>query len=70
LRLQRENIVTWLAVLVIAISVPFAIVDTNETGRVYIFSMQFLGELPGDSPNWQKLAMTVPLARMVGSSGR
>ncbi len=46
LRPRRENIVTLLAVLVIAIAVPFAIVDTIETGRVYIFSRQFLEELP------------------------
>ena len=45
-RLRRENIVTLLAVLVIVIAVPFAIVDTMKTGRVYIFSWQFLEELP------------------------
>jgi len=43
---RRENIVTLLAVLVIVIAVPFAIVDTMKTGRVYIFSWQFLEELP------------------------
>ncbi|MDR3413887.1 MAG: hypothetical protein P4L87_23485 [Formivibrio sp.] len=36
---------TVLALLVIAIAVPFAILDTFETGRVYIFSRQFLEEL-------------------------
>ena len=35
-----------LALLVIAISIPFAIIDTIETGRVYVFSRQFLEELP------------------------
>ena len=35
-----------LAILVIAIAIPFAIVDTFETGRVYLFSRQFLEELP------------------------
>jgi hypothetical protein len=38
--------VTVLALLVIAIALPFAIVDTIETSRVYIFSRQFLEELP------------------------
>jgi len=38
--------VTVLALLVIAIALPFAIVDTIETGRVYVFSRQFLEELP------------------------
>jgi YceI-like domain len=31
-----------LAILVIAIALPFAIVDTIETGRVHLFSMQFI----------------------------
>jgi len=39
-------IVSVLALLVIAIALPFAIVDTFETGRVYVFSRQFLDELP------------------------
>jgi len=44
--LRRETILTALAVIVIAATIPFAIVDTLETGRVYIFSRQFLEELP------------------------
>jgi hypothetical protein len=46
LTLRRETIVTMLALVVIAITVPFAIVDTVETGRVYVFSRQFFEELP------------------------
>jgi hypothetical protein len=46
LTLRRDDIVTVLALLVIAIAIPFAIVDTIETGRVYLFSRQFLEELP------------------------
>jgi len=46
LTLRRDTIVTVLALLVIAIALPFAIVDTIETGRVYVFSRQFLEELP------------------------
>jgi hypothetical protein len=45
-KLRRENIVTALALLVIAAALPFAIMDTLETGRVYLFSIQFLEELP------------------------
>ena len=44
--LRRDTIVPVLAFLVIAIALPFAIVDTIETGRVYVFSRQFLEELP------------------------
>jgi hypothetical protein len=46
LTLRRETIVMVLAFLVIVIALPFAIVDTIETGRVYLFSRQFLEELP------------------------
>jgi hypothetical protein len=38
--------VTALAVLAIAAALPWAIRDTLETGRVYMFSRQFLEELP------------------------
>jgi len=43
---RAEILVTALAVLVIAAALPSAIVDTFETGRVYLFSSQFLDELP------------------------
>jgi len=46
LTLRRETIVTMLAFLVTATALPFAIVDTIETGRVYLSSRQFLEELP------------------------
>jgi hypothetical protein len=44
--LRRNTIVTALALLVIAVAIPFAIKDTLETGRLYLFSRQFLEELP------------------------
>ena len=43
---RRVNIVTGLALLVIAAAIPFAVMDTIETGRVYLFSNEFLDELP------------------------
>ena len=43
---RRDTLVTVLALLVIAIALPFAIVETIETGRVYVFSKQFLKEIP------------------------
>ena len=46
MKLRRESIVTVLALLAIATAIPYAIVDTLETGRVYLFSSQFLEELP------------------------
>ena len=46
MRLRRETIVPGLTILVIAVATVSAIVDTIETGRVYLFSRQFLEELP------------------------
>ena len=46
LKLRGKTIVAVLALLVIAAAIPFAIVDTIEKGRVYLFSSQFLEELP------------------------
>jgi len=43
---RRDTIVTVLALLAIAIALPFAVIDTFEKGRVYVFSRQFLEELP------------------------
>jgi hypothetical protein len=44
--LRRETIMSTVAISVIAIVLPFAIMDTIDTGRVYVFSRQFLEELP------------------------
>ncbi len=38
--------VTVLALLVIALALPFAMVDGSRAGRLYVFSRQFLEELP------------------------
>jgi hypothetical protein len=43
---RRDTIVTVLVLVVLAIALPFAIVDTFEKERVYLFSRQFLEELP------------------------
>jgi len=43
---RRETIVTALAIVVIVAALPFAIEETVKTGRVYLFSRQFLEELP------------------------
>jgi hypothetical protein len=46
MKLRRETIVPVLALLVIVAAIPAAIMDTVATGRVYLFSHQFLEELP------------------------
>ena len=44
--LRRETVVTVLALLVLVAAMPSAVMDTIDTGRVYLFSSQFLEELP------------------------
>ena len=39
--MQRQGIVRVLALVLIAAAIPYAICDTLETGRVYLFSSQF-----------------------------
>jgi hypothetical protein len=41
-----SRIVTAAAVLILVAAIPSAIRDTLETGRIYLFSQQFLDELP------------------------
>ena len=49
MKVTRSSIstgVTVLAVLILIAAIPSAVRDTLETGRVYLFSRQFLEELP------------------------
>ncbi len=46
MRFSREKAVPLITTLVIVAALVPAIVDTVETGRIYLFSRQFLDELP------------------------
>ena len=46
MKLRRDTLVTVVASLAIAVALAPAIVDTVETGRVYLFSREFLEDLP------------------------
>ena len=69
--LRRDTIVTALAALVIVVAIPFAIVDTIETGRVYLFSRQFLEELPRrfTGPGRFRFILQPTLAILLGVRG-
>jgi hypothetical protein len=71
MKLRRETIVTALAILVIVATIPFAIMDTIETGRVYIFSRQFLEELPRrfTGPGRLRFILQPMLAILMGVRG-
>jgi hypothetical protein len=43
---RRETLVTAFTILVIAVALVPALLDTIETGRVYLFSREFLDDLP------------------------
>jgi hypothetical protein len=70
-KLRLETIVTTLAVLVIAAALPWAIKDTLETGRVYVFSRQFLEELPHrfTGPGWFRFILQPTFAMLLGVRG-
>jgi hypothetical protein len=70
-KLRLETIVTALAVLVIAAALPWAIRDTLETGRVYLFSRQFLEELPHrfTGPGRLRFILQPTLAILLGVRG-
>ena len=46
MRLPREKVVPLITTVVIVAALVPALVDTLETGRIYLFSWQFLEELP------------------------
>jgi hypothetical protein len=68
---RRDTVVTALALLVVAIAIPFALMDTIETGRVYVFSGQFLEELPQrfNGPGRLRLILQPIIAVLLGIRG-
>lgn len=46
MKLSRSTIITGLAALVVAAAIPGAMHDTFATGRIYLFSRDFVAELP------------------------
>ena len=46
MRITRSTVITAIAVLVLAAAIPAALRETLETGRIYLFSSEFLEDLP------------------------
>jgi hypothetical protein len=46
MKLTRSTIITGLAVLVLVAAIPSAIREALESGRIYLFSWEFLADLP------------------------
>jgi hypothetical protein len=71
MKLQRKTIVPALALLVLVAALPFAILDTIETGRVYLFSRQFVEELARrfTGPGRFRFVLQPALAILLGVRG-
>ena len=69
--MRRQTMVTALATLVIAVAFVPAIVDTVQTGRVYLFSRQFLEELPRrfTGPGRLRFLLQPTIAMVLGVRG-
>jgi hypothetical protein len=68
---RRETLVTALTILVIAVALVPALLDTIETGRVYLFSRQFLEELPArfTGPGRLRFILQPTIAILLGVRG-
>jgi hypothetical protein len=67
----REKLVTAVTVLVIAVALVPALVETVETGRVYLFTRQFLEDLPRrfTGPGRLRFLLQPTLATALGIRG-
>ena len=71
MRVTRSNIVAAIAVLILVAAVPSAVRDTIETGRIYLFSWQFVEELPKrfTGPGRFRFILQPSLAILIGLRG-
>ncbi len=71
MKLTRSTIITGLAVLVLVAAIPGAIGDTLETGRIYLFSWEFLAEIPArlTGPGRFRFVMQPAMAILLGLRG-
>ena len=70
--LSPRNILFGIVIVVLIASVPFALVETHQTGEIYIFSRRFIDELPKRLTGPGRLRFILqPLAAIIfGNSGR
>jgi hypothetical protein len=71
MRVTRSDIVTAIAALILVAALPSAIRDTIETGRLYLFSRQFLEELPQrfTGPGRLRFILQPTIAILIGLRG-
>ena len=71
MKVTRSNIVTAIAALILVTALPSAVRDTIETGRLYLFSWQFIEELPQrfTGPGWLRFILQPFIAILIGLRG-
>jgi hypothetical protein len=71
MKLTRSTILTGLAILVLVAAIPGAIRDTLETGRIHLFSWEFLAEIPArlTGPGRFRFVMQPAMAILLGLRG-
>src|SRR5512139_479266 len=71
MKVTRSNILTTIAALILVAALPSAIRDTLETGRLYLFSRQFIEELPQrfTGPGRLRFILQPSIAILIGLRG-
>jgi hypothetical protein len=71
MKVTRSGIVTTIAALILVAALPGAVRDTIETGRLYLFSWQFIEELPQrfTGPGRLRFILQPSIAILIGLRG-
>ena len=71
MRITRSTIITGVAALVLLAAVPSAIRDTFANGRIYLFSWEFLADLPArfTGPGRMRCVLQPAVAIILGLRG-
>ena len=71
MKLTRSTIITGVAALVLLAAIPSAIRDTFESGRIYLFSWEFLADLPArfSGPGRLRFILQPVMAMFLGLRG-
>jgi hypothetical protein len=71
MKVTRSGILTAIAMLILVAALPSAIRDTLETGRLYLFSRQFIEELPQrfTGPGRLRFILQPSIAILIGLRG-
>ncbi len=71
MRLTRSTIITGLAALVLLAAIPSAVREALESGRIYLFSWEFLADLPArlTGPGRFRFVLQPAMAILLGVRG-